>query len=222
MAKTFHHSCPFIFNIYLKLKIKMDHIEDKKEKKRKYYLENKEKYKKWRKKWHDNPENSTYKKEKLKEWRENNKEHVKEYSKKKYEENKDVLNENKKSWRKKNRDKINDYRRNYQKNRLKDDSLYKLKSSIRNRINLSFKKKGYKKNSKTFEILGCSFEDFKLYLELMFTEGMCWENQGEWHLDHIIPISSAQTEEEIFKLNHYSNFQPLWAEDNIKKGNKIL
>jgi hypothetical protein len=56
----------------------------------------------------------------------------------------------------------------------------------------------------------------------MFTEGMCWENQGEWHLDHIIPISSAQTEEEIFKLNHYSNFQPLWAEDNIKKGNKIL
>jgi hypothetical protein len=106
-------------------------------------LSNKNKYSKT-----INPENSTYKKEKLKEWRENNKEHVKEYSKKKYEENKDVLNENKKSWRKKNRDKINDYRRNYQKNRLKDDSLYKLKSSIRNRINLSFKKRGTKKTQK--------------------------------------------------------------------------
>ena len=50
---------------------------------------------------------------------------------------------------------------------------------------------------------------------------MTWENQGEWHFDHIIPISSAQTEEEVIKLNHYTNFQPLWAEDNLRKSNKI-
>ena len=194
---------------------------DKKEKKRKYYLENKEKYKKWRKKWHDNPENESYKKEKLKEWRENNVEHLKDYSKNRYEENKESISENKKVWRENNNDKINEYRREYQKNRLSKDPLYKLSSSIRNRIGLSFKRNGYTKNSSTYEILGCSFEDFKLYLQDLFKDGMSWENQGEWHLDHIIPVSSAQTEEEIIKLNHYKNFQPLWAIDNIKKSNSI-
>jgi hypothetical protein len=194
---------------------------DKKEKKRKYYLENKEKYKKWRKKWHDNPENESYKKEKLKEWRENNVDHLKEYSKNRYEENKESISENKKVWRENNKDKINEYRREYQKSRLSKDPLYKLSSSIRNRIGLSFKRNGYTKNSSTYEILGCSFEDFKLYLQDLFKDGMSWENQGEWHLDHIVPVSSAQTEEEIIKLNHYTNFQPLWAIDNIKKGNSI-
>lgn len=194
---------------------------EKKEKKRKYYLENKEKYKKWRKQWHDNPDNQSYKKEKLKEWRENNVEHLKEYSKKRYEENKESISENKKVWRQKNKDKINEYRRNYQKERLKNDPLFKLKSSIRNRINLSFKRGGFTKKSKTGEILGCSFEEFRLYLEPLFTENMNWENQGEWHLDHIIPVSLAETEEEVIKLNHYTNFQPLWAEDNIRKSNKI-
>jgi hypothetical protein len=194
---------------------------DKKEKKRKYYLENKEKYKKWRKKWHDNPENESYKKEKLKEWRENNVEHLKDYSKNKYEENKESISENKKVWRENNKDKINEYRREYQKNRLSKDPLYKLSSSIRNRIGLSFKRNGYTKNSSTYEILGCSFEDFKLYLQDLFKDGMSWENQGEWHLDHIIPVSSANSEEDIIKLNHYKNFQPLWAIDNIKKSNSI-
>lgn len=194
---------------------------EKKEKRRKYYLDNKEKYKKWRKKWHDNPENESYKKEKLKEWRENNVEYLKEYSKNRYEENKDSITENKKSWRKNNKDKINEYRRNYQKERLKNDPLFKLKSSIRNRVNLSFKRGGFTKRSKTGDILGCSFEEFKLYLEPLFVENMNWENQGEWHLDHIIPISLAKTEEEVIKLNHYTNFQPLWAEDNIRKSNRI-
>jgi hypothetical protein len=196
--------------------------EERKEKRKKYYLDNKDKFKKWRKKWHDNDDNSTYKKEKIKEWRENNKEYLKEYSKKKYQENKELLAENKKKWRKENKDKINEYRRSYQKNRLKYDPLFKLKSSIRNRINTSFKRSGYKKNSKIFDILGCSFDDFKIYLESMFVENMSWENQGKWHLDHIIPISSAKSENDILRLNHYTNFQPLWAEDNIKKSNKII
>lgn len=194
---------------------------EKKEKRRKYYLENKERYKEHRKKWHDNPENFEYKKEKLKEWRENNKEHLKEYSKKRYEENKFELNEKKKIWRENNKDKINEYRRDYQKNRLVNDPLYKLTSSIRNRINQSFKRNGFTKNSKTYEILCCTFDEFKIHLEELFTEGMSWENQGDWHLDHIIPVSIAVSEEEVIKLNHYTNFQPLWAEDNIIKSNKL-
>jgi hypothetical protein len=60
------------------------------------------------------------------------------------------------------------------------------------------------------------------YLGDLFTEKMNWDNYGEWHIDHIIPLSSANTEEEIYKLCHYTNLQPLWAEDNIKKSNKII
>ena len=72
------------------------------------------------------------------------------------------------------------------------------------------------------EILGCSFQEFKLHLESQFDEWMNWENQGTyWHMDHIIPISSAQTEEDVWRLNHYTNFQPLYWEDNLKKSNKI-
>lgn len=51
---------------------------------------------------------------------------------------------------------------------------------------------------------------------------MSWENHGEWHIDHIIPLSSAKNEEEIYKLNHYTNLQPLWKEENLSKGDKIL
>jgi hypothetical protein len=59
-------------------------------------------------------------------------------------------------------------------------------------------------------------------MENKFTEGMSWDNQGKWHIDHIIPLSSANSEEEIYKLFHYTNLQPLWAKDNLSKHNKIL
>lgn len=72
--------------------------------------------------------------------------------------------------------------------------------------------------------MGCSSEFLKEYLEKQFTEKMSWENHGfyGWHIDHIVPLSSAKTEEEVYKLCHYTNLQPLWAEDNLKKGDKIL
>jgi hypothetical protein len=64
------------------------------------------------------------------------------------------------------------------------------------------------------------YEKFRFYIESLFKEGMTWDNYGEWHLDHITPISWANSEEEIYKLNHYSNFQPLWSIDNLSKGNR--
>jgi len=58
-------------------------------------------------------------------------------------------------------------------------------------------------------------------LEKKFVGGMSWENYGKWHIDHIIPLSSANNEDEIYKLCYYTNLQPLWSEENLKKGKKI-
>ena len=115
----------------------------------------------------------------------------------------------------------NEYQREYVKNRKLNDPLYKMILQIRSGICNNIKKLGYKKNSKTAVILGCSYDDFKVHIENQFTEGMSWDNSGKWHYDHIIPISSAKSEQEVIELNHYTNFQPLWAEDNMQKGNKL-
>ena len=80
------------------------------------------------------------------------------------------------------------------------------------------------RHNKTFIIIGCIPEYLKEHIENQFTDGMCWENYGlyGWHIDHIIPLSSANTEDEIYKLCHYTNLQPLWAEENMKKSNKLI
>lgn len=105
--------------------------------------------------------------------------------------------------------------------RLKEDSLFKLKHNIRGLIRMSFKNLGHNKNSKTFDILGCTSQEFYEHIESQFLEGMSWGNRKLWHIDHIIPISSAKTEEDVVKLNHYTNLRPLWAIDNIRKSNKL-
>jgi hypothetical protein len=102
------------------------------------------------------------------------------------------------------------------------DPIFKLKQKLRGVISQSFIRRGYKKNSKTEEILGCDIVTFRYYFENLFVENMSWENAGEWHIDHIIPLSSAKTIEDVYKLCHYTNLQPLWGIDNIKKGDKIL
>ena len=107
--------------------------------------------------------------------------------------------------------------------KLNSDQFFKLKFNIRNLIRNAFKRLFTEKSKKTIEILGCSFEEFKIHLESQFDENMNWENQGKyWHMDHIMPISSAKTEEDVFRLNHYTNFQPLYWEDNLKKSDKYL
>ena len=74
------------------------------------------------------------------------------------------------------------------------------------------------------DIVGCSPTELREHIEKQFTDGMSWDNYGTygWHLDHIIPLSTAETREDVFKLNHYTNLQPLWATDNLKKGKKII
>jgi len=120
-----------------------------------------------------------------------------------------------------NRQKIIEYQKNYRKERLENDDLFKCSIKIRSNILTSIKRKGYSKKTKTYKILGCDYDFFKSYIEAQFKEGMTWENHGQWHFDHIIPVSFAKSEEELIRLSHYSNFQPLWAEENLSKSNKI-
>lgn len=140
-----------------------------------------------------------------------------------------------KNYRDKNKEYFSNYRQNNkerktelnrinQKQRKNTDPLYKLRVSIRSNVNNTFKRgtNQFRKHARTETILGCTIEEFIKHIESKFTEGMTLDNHGEWHFDHIYPVSLATTEEQIIKLNHYTNFQPLWAEDNIAKGNKIL
>jgi hypothetical protein len=158
-------------------------------------------------------------KAKRKQYKLNNKEKLKIARKKHFELNKDRIKAIAKKWRETNRDKLNN---DYNQKRL-TDSLFKLKCNIRNLIKMSIKRNGYTKKSRTAIILDCSVVEFKLYLEAQFLPWMNWDNYGKykkgcfnygWDIDHRVPTSSAVTEEELIKLNHYSNLQPLCSKVN--------
>ncbi|MDD4242885.1 MAG: hypothetical protein PHG08_01100 [Bacilli bacterium] len=199
-------------NIEKLIEYRKNNIEKNKKYQKEYYKNNIEKLIEYRKEYYKN--NSKYEKVYQKEYRKNNPEYRKEY----YKNNIERLIEYRKNYRKNNPE--YDTSHHYQRKLI--DPLYKLRCNIRSCVYNSIKKMGFKKNTKTAIILGCTFEEFKLHIEKQFTDGMVWTNQGKWHLDHIYPVSLAVDEQHLLQLNHYTNFQPLWAEDNLKKGNKIV
>lgn len=134
------------------------------------------------------------------------------------------------------RDRILDYSRTYyQRNKgkvirrtaqylnhkYKTDPHFKILSLLRSRIHHALKNyKGVKKAAKTAELIGCSIETLRLHLQSQFTEGMTWENQGKWHIDHIKPcalfdLTDPDQQKQCF---YYINLQPLWGSDNSSKG----
>jgi hypothetical protein len=120
------------------------------------------------------------------------------------------------------REELSKSRRIYHRKK-RDDPVYRLSRSISSLIYGGFKKAGSSKNKRqSLEILGCSFEYFSTYIGNQFKEGMTLGNYGEWELDHIVPQSLAVTVEDVTALNHYSNFQPLFKADNIRKSNKLI
>ena len=114
----------------------------------------------------------------------------------------------------------NTYQIKYVAERRKTDVTYKLLYSLRSRITRALKntiRLGYAR-----DLLGCSLDFWKLYLEQQFKPGMSWDNYGAWHIDHIKPLASfdfSQPEAQL-KCFHYTNTQPLWAKENMSKGNK--
>lgn len=110
----------------------------------------------------------------------------------------------------------------YFRNKKNDDIGFKLMCNLRSSISESVKKNKLVRAYKTMDILGVSILEFRIYIENKFVDTMSWDNYGEWHLDHIIPISYAKTIDEIYKLSYYTNFQPLWGIDNSSKGNRYI
>ena len=143
------------------------------------------------------------------------------YHKKYRDSNKDYFIKKSKKYRDSNKDYFSKYKKKWEKEKRHTNPLFKLKCKLRGRTCSAFKAKGYKKDSMTSEMLGVDWEVCKAHIERQFTKGMSWDNSAEWHIDHIIPLASANTEEELKKLCHYSNLQPLWAFDNLIKSAKI-
>ncbi|MFH0806030.1 MAG: hypothetical protein V1901_04095 [Patescibacteria group bacterium] len=186
-------------------------------------------------------------KEQLKKYRMIHKDEISQRAKKWRQEHKEQDRENRKKWRKKNENKMQkyylnqkEYLKNYRKkhkkemnknlkNRRKNDINFRLKCNLQKRIWETLK--GNPKLSTTIKLVGCSIKQFKHWIEKKFKFGMSWENYGggwngrgmqEWHIDHIKPcckfdLSNPKEQKKCF---HYTNLQPLWAEENLKKGKK--
>jgi hypothetical protein len=108
--------------------------------------------------------------------------------------------------------------------RMETDPLYKLIFNTRGRLRAFYKASNIRKTNNTFIMVGCTPEFLKQHLEKQFKPGMTWKNNTRdgWHVDHIVPISLAMSSEDVEKLSHYTNLQPMWAIDNFKKSNKII
>jgi len=214
------------------------------EKKKIYYIQNKESFLKKQKIYYEN--NKEQDNIRSRNYHQLNKNTLNEKSKQYYNDHRDILLKKMKISSKrhyeKNKEKIlkshNIYyvnnkerkmqvRNIYRNKKRKIDPIFALTCTIRSSIYASFKKNGYKKTSRTHEILGCTFKEFKTYIESRLENWMTWDNYGKyngeinygWDIDHIIPISIAKTEEDVINLNHYTNLQPLCSKINrdIKK-----
>ncbi len=124
-----------------------------------------------------------------------------------------------KKYRENNKEKLTLYFREHIRKKRQSNVLERLKNNLRRRIHKALK--GQAKSRRTVELLGLSVESVMLHIESLFQIGMTWDNYGQWHIDHIIPLASAKTQEELEKLFHYTNLQPLWAIDNIKKSDTM-
>ena len=140
--------------------------------------------------------------------------------------NKEHLKQYIKEYRKNNVDKIRQIKRDYERYRKASDPAYKLISNFRTAIYQVLKENNVEKNKHYFDILKYTPEELISHLEKQFTDSMTWENYGEWHVDHRMPISSfvfeSVDDDSFIKCWSLENLQPMWGKDNIVKGNNII
>lgn len=156
----------------------------------------------------------------------NNKDHqdnLNKLWKKTHKERMSILN---KRYNEKRKEYLKQYRINnrkrraeLQKNRLKNNPNYNITSKLRHRLGMALKSQNVRKTNKALELLGCTLEEFRLHLQSQFKRGMSWKNYGKWHIDHIKPCAKFNLKEldQQKMCFHYSNMQPLWANENQSK-----
>jgi hypothetical protein len=159
-------------------------------------------------------------------WKDNNPDYTKSY----YDQNKEFVKSQARKYRANNleicreREKVKyvkdkPRRRKYLKKKYDNDPMHRLKVNVRSRLAHYIKKDGIT----TIDLIGCSYDQLKKHLESQFKPGMTWDNHGQngWHVDHIFPLAKAKDKEHLYSLCHYTNLQPLWWIDNLRKGDKL-
>ena len=183
---------------------------------KKYRMKNQHKLKIKRIKYYQ--ENKTTLGKKCKLYYNNNKEKITIHNKKYRDSHSEQVAKQQKAWRNSHKEHINKQRRI----KYKNDSVFKIKLNLRTRINLALN--GNIKSSSTVFLTGCDVDYLMYHLQEQFTKGMSWDNHGKdgWEIDHVKPCASFDLSkpEEQRKCFHFSNMQPLWAEDNLSKGGK--
>ena len=208
--------CKLCKNVYYQQN-KANYSERRKE----YYSKNRTKLIEQASNWNKN--NATSRKKILDTYEKRHESTAKEYRRKYYCANKEKIISRVKEYNKNNPDQVKKIHREYHKKRCKIDPTYKLIRAIYSRIHSALRSKNQSKNTKSFTLVGKTGVELMDYLETLFKPGMTRNNQGrrsdEWHLDHIKPIAAFDKNDPnwLFEAFHYSNLQPLWSKENLKK-----
>jgi hypothetical protein len=154
-------------------------------------------------------------------YREQHKEKKAQTDKAYQKQNREKIKQQQKDWYSANKHKVHAYQIKYRVERSQTDCLFKLKIALRMSLHKVFERIKQSKPADTLTLLGCTWEEAKAHFESLFQEGMSWENHGEWHIDHIRPVSSFGIDE-LHLINVISNLQPLWAKDNLIKSDRFI
>ena len=170
-----------------------------------------------------------------KAWREKNSDHVKEKARENYYKNPQAHKARVDKYKESHIEQVKDARHrykienrqkctDYQRNKRQNDPVYRFRNGITRLVSTYKKKTGYTGSKGTWEMIGCDFETFLSHIQAQFESGMTLENYGggagRWSIDHIIPMSTARNDEDVERLNHYTNLRPLWSTENCKKAGK--
>jgi hypothetical protein len=198
----------------------MTALEKRRARCRRYYLEHREQILERQKKTYQ--ANREVISKRCKEWRERNIQKLAEYSKTYRETHRNEARERTRKWRTEHPDKATLANRRCEQKRRRADPAFRLLKNLRRRLNLAIHLNKTTKSTSTMRLVGCSLEQLCEHLETRFSPGMSWENYGRWHIDHIKPCSSFDLtkSEHQFQCFHYTNLQPLWAEENTAKGGR--
>lgn len=186
---------------------------------RKYYETTREKQIATTAKWKAaNPEKVLEQKRK---YQASNCKELAEQARKNYAANPERQAANNAKWKSANRELVRAQKRRRHANK-KSDPVYLMAGRVRARMRAALTQKGFRKESTTAKMLGCSWKQFTKHIESQFVDGMGWDNCSAWHLDHILPLACATTIEGLEKLSRYTNIRPLWAAENLRKSDNLV